>query len=82
MALSHFAKSIYLTAGQPGHIVCCLSGFPEVTQVKWHRSSSPGVVGLEQGEMTSTDAQSLSSQPFSTEDLMLASHLLNVSQWY
>ncbi|KAL5107790.1 Immunoglobulin superfamily DCC subclas member 4 [Taenia crassiceps] len=77
VALSHFAKSVYLTAGQPGHIVCCLSGFPEVTQVMWHRSPSPGVVGLEQGEMTSTGLQCLSNQPFSIEELMRASHLLN-----
>ncbi|KAL5966989.1 Titin [Taenia solium] len=77
VALSHFAKSVYLTADQPGHLVCCLSSLPEVTQVMWHRSPSPGVVGLERGEMTYTGVQSLSNQPFSTEEVIQASYFLN-----
>ncbi|KAH9281114.1 hypothetical protein ECG_06456 [Echinococcus granulosus] len=77
VTLRHFAKSIYLTAGQPGHIVCCLSGFPGITQVMWHRSPPSGMVGLERAEKISTGLQSLSNHPFSTQELVRTSHPLN-----
>ncbi|VDM31964.1 unnamed protein product [Hydatigera taeniaeformis] len=77
VALNHFAKSVYLTAGQPGHVVCCLSGFPEVTQVMWHRNPSLKVSGLKRDERPSTGVQFLPSRPLSTEKLVRASHLFN-----
>nr|CDS30410.1 hemicentin 1 [Hymenolepis microstoma] len=66
VVLSHFAKSVFLTSGQPGHIVCCLSGFPEVSEVMWHQRVLTSAVKIpEQRENSTIHTKSISGQPFS-----------------
>uniref|UniRef100_A0A5K3EI52 Ig-like domain-containing protein n=1 Tax=Mesocestoides corti TaxID=53468 RepID=A0A5K3EI52_MESCO len=73
VALRHFAKSVYLTAGQSGHIICCLSGFPEIEQVMWHRTALPGATVISVDENI-TIVQSISGRPFPIKELVQSLH--------
>ncbi|KAM3172301.1 hypothetical protein ACTXT7_014814 [Hymenolepis weldensis] len=64
--LSHFAKSVFLTSGQPGHLSCCLSGFPEVSEVMWHRRALISAVkDPEQSKNNTMEMEIISNQSFS-----------------
>ncbi|VDO06532.1 unnamed protein product [Rodentolepis nana] len=68
VVLSHFAKSVFLTSGQPGHIVCCLSGFPEVSEVMWHqRVLANAVKAPEPDENSTIHTNLISGQPFPSQ---------------
>ncbi|VDL63133.1 unnamed protein product [Hymenolepis diminuta] len=78
--MSHFAKSVFLTSGQPGHLACCLSGFPEVSEVIWHRRALISAVkGPEQSKNNTMETEIISGQSFSVKQLVKSPYHLNAS---
>ncbi|KAM7541728.1 hypothetical protein Aperf_G00000013577 [Anoplocephala perfoliata] len=78
VVLSHFAKSVYLSSGQSGHLVCCLSGFPAISEVMWHRRAPANIVMDPQlSGSNATEIQDISEKPFSVEQLVKSAHQFN-----
>lgn len=77
VAMANFAKALYLSKGQAGHIICCLSSWPPTTYVIWDQRPLEGTTIFLPQENAST-IQSISGKAFPTTTLSHAGQLKTV----